>query len=534
MTRWAGVVLAIVVGPGATMAQDPPPGVDGRIAAIARLTLNPASPDSPARLRAGLTDEDSRVRAAAARVAHVMAALPLLHDLRTALEKEPDPDAAHELAWTLADLDPTAGSDVTLKAAVLLPALRPSVIRGLVAGRGPRLISLWADVRTPFEENPEAVIGGIKDGLHDGLGNVLASFALRDGMPRLFEALLTETRVGVEPSVALAALNAPWSRARAASYVFLANRGVPPKVEPFVPRTAETLDERIGLHLFEAMSGKSRSEPMAGLLTALAGEAQVQARALNQYRAARGSIRGLTPDEREGLLRALGVESREIGDARDRKFSPGPAEPGRGFTAGRAVVRTLGGHPRGFMGSVIEASGCQGQGGSFDGVEAGYQPGGRPKTMTRLKTAFSAPGCGEAAQILGRTALSSEGDQLVVAILPERPEFLACIAEPGAPATTWPPPLRTGGKVAEPKKVRNIRPTYPASASERNAQGIVILETVVRESGCVSSIRVLRSVDAVLDLSAIDAVSGWRYEPSFVNGSPVPVVMTVTVNYTRQ
>ena len=43
--------------------------------------------------------------------------------------------------------------------------------------------------------------------------------------------------------------------------------------------------------------------------------------------------------------------------------------------------------------------------------------------------------------------------------------------------------------------------------------------------------RVLRSVP-LLDQAAIEAVKQWRYTPSMLNGVPVPVIMTVTVNFT--
>jgi protein TonB len=40
---------------------------------------------------------------------------------------------------------------------------------------------------------------------------------------------------------------------------------------------------------------------------------------------------------------------------------------------------------------------------------------------------------------------------------------------------------------------------------------------------------VLRSIP-MLDQAALDAVRRWRYRPTLVNGQPVPVIMTVTVN----
>jgi len=46
----------------------------------------------------------------------------------------------------------------------------------------------------------------------------------------------------------------------------------------------------------------------------------------------------------------------------------------------------------------------------------------------------------------------------------------------------------------------------------------------------VTDVKVLRSV-ALLDDAAITAVRQWEYTPTMLNGAPVPVIMTVTVNF---
>jgi protein TonB len=43
--------------------------------------------------------------------------------------------------------------------------------------------------------------------------------------------------------------------------------------------------------------------------------------------------------------------------------------------------------------------------------------------------------------------------------------------------------------------------------------------------------RLLRSIP-LLDAAALDAVRQWEFTPTLLNGNPVPVVMTVTVNFT--
>ena len=58
----------------------------------------------------------------------------------------------------------------------------------------------------------------------------------------------------------------------------------------------------------------------------------------------------------------------------------------------------------------------------------------------------------------------------------------------------------------------------------------MILEITVGEKGGVDATVVLRSVPA-LDQAAIDAVRRWRYEPAELNGTAIPVIITVTVNF---
>jgi protein TonB len=84
-----------------------------------------------------------------------------------------------------------------------------------------------------------------------------------------------------------------------------------------------------------------------------------------------------------------------------------------------------------------------------------------------------------------------------------------------------------------PVKIADVPPIYPALSRNAHIQGVVILEAVLDAKGRVESVRVLRSVPT-LDQAAVDAVQQWRFTPALLNGQPVPVVMTVTVNFTLQ
>jgi protein TonB len=77
----------------------------------------------------------------------------------------------------------------------------------------------------------------------------------------------------------------------------------------------------------------------------------------------------------------------------------------------------------------------------------------------------------------------------------------------------------------------HVSPVYPRLALDAHKEGLVILEAVIGEDGSVRDVKVLRS-QPLLDQAAIDAVRQWRFTPSMLHGEPVPVVMTVTVNFT--
>jgi protein TonB len=95
-----------------------------------------------------------------------------------------------------------------------------------------------------------------------------------------------------------------------------------------------------------------------------------------------------------------------------------------------------------------------------------------------------------------------------------------------------PPPqaVRVGGQIKEPKKLKNINPEYPDIAKQARVQGVVILECTISPQGKVTDVKVLRGIP-LLDSAAVDAVKQWVYTPTLLNGVPVPVIMTVTVNF---
>ena len=93
-------------------------------------------------------------------------------------------------------------------------------------------------------------------------------------------------------------------------------------------------------------------------------------------------------------------------------------------------------------------------------------------------------------------------------------------------------PVRIGGKIHAPKKIKDVKPVYPAIAQSARVAGVVTIEATIGPDGKVIDAKVVRSIP-LLDQAALDAVRQWEYLPTLLNGVPVPVLMTVTINFTR-
>jgi TonB family protein len=95
-------------------------------------------------------------------------------------------------------------------------------------------------------------------------------------------------------------------------------------------------------------------------------------------------------------------------------------------------------------------------------------------------------------------------------------------------------PIRVGGDVAAPKKLHHVDPRYTEIARKARVEGVVIVEAIIDRQGNVTEVKVLKSLPMGLDQSAVEAIQKWRFEPSMLNGKPVPVRYNLTVNFTLQ
>jgi TonB family protein len=88
-----------------------------------------------------------------------------------------------------------------------------------------------------------------------------------------------------------------------------------------------------------------------------------------------------------------------------------------------------------------------------------------------------------------------------------------------------------GAKITKPEKIAAPPPKYPLGARHGCLNGNVVIESILDTRGMVTHFHVLQSVSPLLDLAALQALQQWRFDPARLDGKPVKVYYTLTVNF---
>jgi periplasmic protein TonB len=91
--------------------------------------------------------------------------------------------------------------------------------------------------------------------------------------------------------------------------------------------------------------------------------------------------------------------------------------------------------------------------------------------------------------------------------------------------------VRVSQGVTQGMVIRRVQPQYPQMAKIARVQGAVVLAAIIGKDGSIQNLHVISSASPLLNQAAIDAVKQWRYKPYILNGDPVEVDTTVTVNF---
>lgn len=88
--------------------------------------------------------------------------------------------------------------------------------------------------------------------------------------------------------------------------------------------------------------------------------------------------------------------------------------------------------------------------------------------------------------------------------------------------------------VTPPRKIRGEAPKYPYAKRQACLDGPIVVEFVIDEEGHVADPRLLTLQDPVLGLAAMDPLRTWLYEPGRLEGKPIKIYFTLTVNFEVQ
>lgn len=93
-------------------------------------------------------------------------------------------------------------------------------------------------------------------------------------------------------------------------------------------------------------------------------------------------------------------------------------------------------------------------------------------------------------------------------------------------------PYRPGSGVEPPRLLREVKASYTDEARRAGIAGEVEMEITIRRDGTVSDVRILRGLGGGLNERAASAVRQWRFAPARLKGTPVDVIVEVSVEFT--
>ncbi len=103
---------------------------------------------------------------------------------------------------------------------------------------------------------------------------------------------------------------------------------------------------------------------------------------------------------------------------------------------------------------------------------------------------------------------------------------------PGVGAGDGQGPFQVGGGVSQPEILVRTVPKYTDDAIKAKAQGVILLQAVIRKDGRADSFKVIRGLGYGLEESAIQEIaSKWRFKPGTKSGRPVDVLANIEVTF---
>ena len=489
-------------------------------------------------------DPDPAVRAVAARVAGLLSRKSLAAPLQDLLEREQDVTAAVEQVRALLYLRGVEILPQTRAAATRLGTrVRSTIDEWLARNQPEQFAATIPDLLRDYQEADSRIFASLAalavrqtPAVRDRVTTSLAGAA----SGRAWRAFLGRVVVDDDALAVSKGLAAASPAVREETIWFVVTAGSQGRTLPAVNLNSAitSIEARgasddtewavFGRELLARRRGKSQIADGSTTITRHATHSD-DARAL-------ASVPELSTSE-QAALRSVVPDLPSAGAVKGKQPTAQPVQK-----TGKDVspTRTFPSLAPGAFGSLLAALGCTAPSSpaAFGAARVSYKPDGRPREIAIDATTLSAK-CAPVVDYLARLTVAPRDlpirdDMPLWLIMSMDPDTIACADEKPDALALAGRAERVGGKIKVPRKTKDVRPEYPESMRLARIAGVVIIEATITATGCIASAQVLRSVALPIDVAALKAVSGWRFTPTELDGVPVPVVMTVTVNFTLQ
>jgi TonB family protein len=486
---------------------------------IVAMSLESSPADRAPVLHTALSDDDARVRAAAARIVTVTEAKDLVDDVRAALSHETNPEAAREevraigISGGVKELDSLLAQSKRFDSK-LDNAVWTAVARGGGSATIGELIARKSDDYSIIEY----AMWGHADLATATSARILgqANFA----MWRAWLAKLNEAEIPLDLQVASAALASPISEISGLTAWNLAS-----KLKWNPPSDPKLLLDALD-RVAEAFPKASAHDSFGRELLARALGRQAHEREeWTQWVTTKEAKHKLYPVSHL-LTRAERIAAGfrpEVEASETKKYEP-PLPP--------APFDVMSDLPAGLAEGVLAATGCRGDWIGVAGVAV--DRAGRVRQLD-LSHVGATKQCVRAIDVLMRSSLArnvtiSSAFTANNLILVHAASADLCIDEPPVTGATE-EAFRPEATITPPKKISSVEPIYPESSRLARVNGIVIIQSIISPTGCLHSLKILKPLTPELNTAALIAVSQWRFSPGMLDGKPVDVIYNLTVNF---
>ena len=534
------VVLFLTLA-GSASAALPAPAAEPTPAAVAFLVDEADAAKVAAQLAPALTSQSPLTRATAARVAMVRNIAELVPQLTAALAVEKESLAAREQIRALAMLAPVTAIDSLIEASARFPASMDEALSDAVARRGGQeavdlyLAKLRGPLRAVSSDYFEQALWGRTNTLTATASRLLGARDER-GWTQLL-GVLRDAYLALDPGVMRASFSSPSEEIRTQSAWFLARAyaPAPDKLAPLVreallaERVEESSDrEEFGIELLRRMleqPPRKRDRWLKWLGTeeadALLGKSDVT----DAY---------LTDEEVKARLAHCGKASTrcpapEHEKRRGRRYAAQAVTPDH-FTAPSLL-------PAGLTDEIFSDTRCQAE---YIGVASiAADRAGRVQSVD-LRRVDVQNECRKALSTIVRLSLADtaaiNSPLTSENVLVRGGARTPCLDEPAVQAGIGANVAhRVEGNIKPPVRRTKVDPVFPLSVRRRISSGagsIVIVESVITRTGCVRNLRlVAQSPFPELNTAALLSLSQWTFDPALLDGKPVDVIFTLTMNF---